>query len=217
MTAIALSRWIHDNAAGTEFAARIVDYDNGGFQVRPRMLFESSHAYRLPLVERDRLDADDAAALRTLLDAYWHRRGQLPERALLAIGRGELAAWSRWPDQALALVVAGLESLIATRIGELTRNFKRRLPLIARMVGVAGVDVDFADRIYSARSEGVHGRPVGLFQEWDTTAIEDLRLAFLLARRTLRTLVLREDFAQHFTTKQSIDRLFGRQTVPQFF
>ena len=81
VTAIALSRWIHDNAAGTEFAARIVDYDNGGFQVAQRMFFESSHAYRLPLVERDRLDADDAAALRTLLDAYWHRRGQLPERA----------------------------------------------------------------------------------------------------------------------------------------
>ena len=62
VTAVALARWIRDNAAGTEVAARVVDYEDGSFQVRPQALFESSHAYRLPLIERDWLDAQDAAA-----------------------------------------------------------------------------------------------------------------------------------------------------------
>lgn len=216
VTALALSRWIHDNAAGTELAARIVNYDDGAVQVRPQAIYESSHVYRLPLVERDWLDADDAAALRALLDAYWDHRARMPERVSLAIGRGELASWSRWPDQTLPLVVAGFESLIATRIGELMRNFRRRLPLLAHMVGLSRVDADFADRIYTARSEGVHGQAVGLFQAWDPAAVADLRLAFKLLRRTLRTLVLRQDFAQHFLNKESIDRLFGHQTTPQF-
>lgn len=216
VTALALSRWVHDNAAGTELAAQIVNYADGAVQVRPQAIYESSHVYRLPLVERDWLDAGDAAALRALLDVYWERRALMPERVSLAIGRGELASWSRWPDQALPLVVGGFESLIATRISELTRNFRRRLPLLARMVGLSGVDVDFADRIYTARSEGVHGQVVGLFKAWDPAAVGDLRLAFVLLRRTLRTLVLREDFAQHFVDKESIDKLFGRQTPPRF-
>jgi hypothetical protein len=215
-TAVALSRWVHDNAAGTELAARVVDYDTGEFQVRPHELFESSHAYRLPLIERDWLDADDVAVLRSLLDAYWQRRDDLPDRVSRAIWRAELASWSRWLDQTLPLVVGAFEALFATRIRDLTANFKRRLPLLADMVGVGGVDAVFAERIYSARSEGVHGSPVGMFARWDAAATTDVRLAISLLRRALRTLVEREDFAQHFAGKPSIDRLFGRQPAPSF-
>ena len=116
----------------------------------------------------------------------------------------------------LPLIVGGIEALIVTRIGGLTANFKRRLPLLAEIVGVSGVDSDFAERIYVARSEGVHGSRVGLFSQWDAAAIRDVRLATLLLRRTLRALVEHEVFARHFTDKESIDRLFGRHTVPQF-
>jgi hypothetical protein len=216
VTAVALSRWIQDNAAGTEVTARVVDYEDGSLQVRPQALFESSHAYRLPVIERDWLDAQDAAELRKLLDTFWQEREDLPERVSRAISRGELASWSRWPDHMLPLIVGGVEALIVTRIGELTANFKRRLPLLAQMVGLSGVDSDFAERIYIARSEGVHGSRVGLFSEWDAAAISDVRLATLLLRRTLRALVEHEVFARHFIDKESIDRLFGHQTVPQF-
>ena len=215
-TAVALSRWIRDNAAGTEIVARLVDYESGGFQVRPQELFESSHAYRLPLIERDWLDAGDATVLRSLLDAYWRRRDDLPERVSRAIWRAELASWSRWLDQTVLLVVGAFEALFATRINDLTANFKRRLALLAEMVGVEGVDADFAERIYVARSEGVHGGSVGLFSQWNAAATEDVRLAISLLRNTLRTLVMHEDFALHFVDKQTIDRLFGRQAVPRF-
>lgn len=218
-TAVALSRWVHDNAAGTELAARVVDYDTGESQIRPHELFESSHAYRLPLVERDWLDVDDAAIPRSLLDAYWQRRDDLPERVPRAIWRAELASWSRWLDQTLPLVVGAFEALFATKIYELTATFKRRLPLLAEMVGVEGVegvDADFAERIYVARSEGVHGSSVGLFLQWDAAAMDDVRLAIALLRRTLRTLVEHPGFAANFVDKPSIDRLFGRQPAPTF-
>lgn len=215
-TAVALSRWVRDNAAGTELAARLVDYDTGGFQVRPQELFESSHSYRLALIERDWLDTGDATVLRSLLDAYWQRRDDLPERVSRAIWRAELASWSRWLDQTLPLVVGAFEALFATRIRDLTVNFKRRVPLLADMVGVDGVDSDFAERIYAARSEGVHGSPVGMFAQWNAATTADVRLAIALLRRALRTLVEREDFAEHFADKPSIDRLFGRQAAPRF-
>jgi hypothetical protein len=91
-TAVALSRWIRDNAARTRFVGRVVDYDNGDQQVIPQERSESSHAYRLPLVERDWLDVDDAGRLRELLDAYWARQADLPERLARAIWRAELAS-----------------------------------------------------------------------------------------------------------------------------
>ena len=50
VTAVALSRWIHDNAAGTEVAARVVDYEDGSFQVSRRRC--SSQATRTACADR---------------------------------------------------------------------------------------------------------------------------------------------------------------------
>jgi hypothetical protein len=66
--AVALSRYVRDNAAGTDHAARVVEYEGGSQQVQPQRIYESSHVYRLPLVERDWLDDHDAASLRRLLE-----------------------------------------------------------------------------------------------------------------------------------------------------
>jgi hypothetical protein len=114
------------------------------------------------------------------------------------------------------MVVGAFESLITTRIGGLTANFKRRLPMVAQMVSLGGVDEEFAERIYEARSEGVHGSAVGLFSNWGPEAQADVRRAIMLLRRTLRVAVLNESFADQFRDKESIDRLFGRQTVPVY-
>lgn len=214
--AMAFSRYLRDNAAGTDYAARLVDYENGTQQVVPRRIYESSHTYRLPLIERDWLDDDDAAALRRLLDVYGRREGDLPARVRRAIWRAEYAAWTKWADHAIPLVVAGFESLFATRIEELTRNFKRRLPMLAEMVEVEGVDADFAERLYGARSEDVHGHAVNLVAGWSDDAIADFRLALGLLRRTLRRLIENETFSAHFADKETVDRLFGYQAPPVF-
>jgi len=215
---VALSRYVRDNAASTDQAARVVDFEGGAQQVVPRRIYESSHTYRLPLVERDWLDDDDAAALRRLLDVYWRREADLPERIRRAMWRAEYAVWTKWADHAIPLIVAAFESLFATRIEELTRNFKRRLPLLAAMVEVDGVDAELAERLYVARSEGVHGHAVNLVEGWgeDTAAIEDFRLALCLLRQALRRLIENETLSRHFVDKESVDRLFGHQTPPIF-
>jgi len=216
--AVALSRYVRDNATGTDQAARVVDYEGGAQQVVPRRIYESSHTYRLPLVERDWLDDHDAAALRRLLELYWRREAGLPERIRRAMWRAEYAVWTQWADHAIPLLTAAFESLFATRIEELTRNFKRRLPMLAAMVEVDGVDADFAERLYVARSEGVHGHAVNLVAAWgdDEDAVEDFRLALSLLRRTLRRLIENETFSEHFVDKAAVDRLFGHQTPPVF-
>jgi hypothetical protein len=45
--AVAISRWLRDNATGADLAARIVDFDCGQQQVIPHRSYESGHAYRL--------------------------------------------------------------------------------------------------------------------------------------------------------------------------
>ncbi len=214
--AVSLSRYVRDNAASTDSAARLVDYKDGGHQVIPRKIYESSHTYRLPLIERDWLDDDDAAALRRLLEAYRRRETALPDRVRRAMWRAEYAAWTRWADHAIPLVVAAFESLFATRIEDLTRNFKRRLPMLAQMVEVDGVDAGFAERLYIARSEDVHGHAVNLVAGWSDEAVADFRLALGLLRRALRRLIENDTFAQHFVDKESVDRLFGYQVPPVF-
>lgn len=207
--AIAFSRYIRDNSASTDIVARVVDFENGAQQVIPHRLYESSHTYRLPLVERDWLDDADADALRELLAVYWERHDEMPERVRRAVWRAELAVWTRWADHVLPLIVGAFESLVATRIDELTRNFKRRLPMLAQIIEFSGIDEGLAARLYEARSEGVHGHEVQLVAGWDEDAISDLRLALTLLRRVLRRLIENPEFSDHFRSKDSIDRLFG--------
>ena len=159
-----------------------------------------------------RLDAD-ASALRALLTSYWARETDLPTRVTRAIWRAELAAWTRWAEQMLALVVGALESLIATRAERLTKNFGRRLPMLATMVEFEGVDEALARRLYEARSQGVHGHRVDLLAEWEERAVDDVRLAYGLLRRTLRRLVEDDAFSCQFVDKSAIDRLFSPRRV----
>jgi hypothetical protein len=214
--AVALSRYVRDNAASTNQVARVVDYERGAQQVQPQRIYESSHTYRLPLVNRDWLDDDDAACLRRLLALYWRRETNLPDRIRRAMWRAEYATWTKWVDHAIPLIVAAFESLFATRIDNPTRSFKRRLPMLAAMVEMDGIDADFAERLYVARSEGVHGAAVNLLTGRTAEAIWDFRLGLGLLRETLRRLIENEAFSDHFADKQSIDRLFAYQTPPVF-
>jgi hypothetical protein len=205
--AVVLSRLIRENAAGLARSVRFVDYESGATQVVPQEFHEAAHTYRLPLVERDWLDDADAAALRELLALYWERRGALPHRVTRALHRAEFSVWTRQADLAIPLIVAGFEALITTRIGKLTANFKRRLPMLAEIVGIEGVNEEFAERLYVARSDGVLGRQVDFVEGWTDDAIRDFRLAQRLLRRVVRRLIESQEFSEHFTEKATIDDL----------
>jgi hypothetical protein len=51
------------------------------------------------------------------------------------------------------------------------------------------VDASFAERLYVARSDGVHGRQVALVEGWTYDAIRDFRLAQRVLRRVVRRLI----------------------------
>jgi hypothetical protein len=160
--ALMLSRLVRDNGQSMQFAARIADYADGEQSVVYTLGSDSKHAYRLRR-DRDWLDPDEGIELRNLLAAYWACEDGLPSRVQRATWRTEYASWLRWADLALPILVSGLESLLKTERHHATHQFKTRVPALANELGFDGIDADFCERMYDARSEWVHGAHVRLF------------------------------------------------------
>lgn len=93
--ALSLSRLIRDNAYSTQYAARIVDYDDGEQMVVYTLAAESKHVYRLRR-DREWLDRAEGGQLAVLLDAYWRAAPDLPARVRRAWWRTEYATWVKW-------------------------------------------------------------------------------------------------------------------------
>ncbi len=159
--ALMLSRLVRDNAYSTEFAARIIDFDDGARVVAYTLSAELDHVYRVHRT-RDWLDYDDATALRELLAAYWSIR-DMPPRVRRALWRIEYASWIKWADLTLPMLVSGLEALVKTERHPATRQFKVRVAALAQELGLDGITQEFCEDMYEARSDWVHGNRVELF------------------------------------------------------
>jgi hypothetical protein len=61
------------------------------------------------------------------------------------------------------MLVGGLESLLKTERYHATHQFTTRVPALAEDLGFDGIDADFCDRMYDARSQSVHAAHVRLF------------------------------------------------------
>jgi hypothetical protein len=214
--ALTLSRLVRDNGYSTEYAARIVDYEDGIQTVMYTLAAESKHVYRLRR-DREWLDATEGAELRDLLAAYW-AAVELPDRVARAKWRTEYASWLKWADLLLPILVSGLEALLKTEKYQSTLQFKRRVPALANEVGIEGVDEDFCERIYDARSEWVHGAHVRLFatgQEAQEAAegpqtaeqwkiFEDVARVQDVLRRAVRRCIEDEEFRAVFADDDAI-------------
>jgi hypothetical protein len=90
MTAVQLSRLVCDNGYSPEFAARIVEYEDGEKQVIPQgqHYFGFLPTFRLR-DDRDWLTVAEADELRALLDAYWANVNDLPRQLARAISLSE--------------------------------------------------------------------------------------------------------------------------------
>lgn len=218
--ALALSRLVRDNASSTEYAARIVDHEDGEQQVIYYQGFESGLAYRLGK-ERDWLDAEDAVALRDLLSAYWARREQLPPNVARALWRAEDCARERWLDNRLPGVVTGLEALVNTNKRQVTKQFTVRVAALADELEIAGVGRRLARRLYNARSQAYHGRRIALLSatqdperqkrqsppEPDVEkTVREIALLEQVLRQAVRRCILDEDFAKHFRDAGTVRR-----------
>jgi hypothetical protein len=161
--AVVLSRLVRDNGHSLEFAARIVDYDDGMQQVIPVIAPAHVATFRLRK-DRDWLTAEEAAELAHLLSQFLPLRDDLPWPVVHALNLAEDAVHLQIIQRALLLIATGLEGLIQSDRHDVSRQFRERLPRLAAEVGVDGVDAEFAGELYRARSEAAHGAPVSMFQ-----------------------------------------------------
>jgi hypothetical protein len=160
--ALTLSRLVRDNGYSTQYAARLLDYEDGQRCVVYVLHREDAAIYRLDR-GREWLDASEGRQLASLLAAYWECREELPPRVRRAMWRMAYAPRLRWADMVLPILIGGLEAMLKIGRYGLTEQFKKRAPALAAEVGIDGFGEDMAQRLYDGRSDWVHGSHVQLF------------------------------------------------------
>ena len=213
--ALALSRFVRDNAHDIEFAARVIDYSDGARQVIPGAGFGARAGYRLG-IERDWLDVAEAAALRNLLAAFIANEDTFPDRVKRAIWLIDWISGEHYLDITLPLLVTAGEALTNTSSDQVMRQFSARLTAMASELKLRGVSKTFCNELYEARSQATHGARVGLFTDVPNAAAPDdvvppseavrekiMRLQILL-RTVLRKAIEDPGFAAHFADEKAI-------------
>lgn len=160
--ATVLSRLVHDNGHSLEYAARIVDHEDGAQQVIPVDAPGFVATYRVRR-GRDWLTEPEANKLRELLAAYLPVKDALPWKVSHALNLSEDAVRMQLFQRALLLIATALEALIQSDPNKVAKQFRERLPQLAQEIGIAGVDEQFARTLYTARSEAAHGAQVSMF------------------------------------------------------
>ena len=200
---LALSRYIVINAHCTEFAARRIEgLTAAGPEIvalDPDLRF---YAFRVPTGERDWLTHDDAEALGRLARAYLDVSGELPRRVQRAMWLCEWSFRMQYTELAIGHVVAALEALLKTDRHGATQQFKRRVPRLARAVGIRGVTARRAERFYNARSRAVHG--LGVPVTMVTPATTELVAMQRLLATALRTAIEDPSFRRTLRSAPSV-------------
>lgn len=207
--ALMLSRLVRDNGFSLQYAALVIDYDDGEQSVIYVPGYEGKAVYRLRR-DREWLDGPEAEELATLLAAFW--KADLPERVRRAFWRVEYATWQRYADVSLPMIVGGLEALLKIGQGDLTVQFKCRVSALAREMGVEGVNEDFCGRMYDGRSDWVHGSHVQLFDPAESDGadpeqrqvIADIEKLQSTLRRALRRAIEDPEFRAIFDSDKAI-------------
>lgn len=158
-TALALSRLVRPHASGCEYAVRRLIDSDGSERLVPHDAGEARVAFRIGDRSRNWLDHDEAQQLQALLAAY--SPDALPTRVRRALWVCELMVRERYLEDALPLVVTGLEALLKVGRGRLTTQFAQRTAGLSREFSME-VDEDGCVAAYDDRSGIVHGAHVDL-------------------------------------------------------
>lgn len=185
-TTVQLSRLIRDNGTSTEHAAQLQIYADGSERIVPFDGFESHVVYRLYPDRPGWLDAGEATALHTLLDAYWGGPA-LPDRVARALRQADAIMGERYLDYATPLVVGGFESLLKIGRNFAKAQFSQRVPPLAADVGTQ-LSVTECKAVYDDRSALVHGAGIDLTQPHDRN---EFGRRFNVLQETLRRVVRR--------------------------
>ncbi len=221
--ALTLSRLVRDNSYSTEYAARLIDYEDGQRCIAYASHREDKTIYRLRR-DREWLDAEEGRELASLLAAYWECRHDLPFRVRRAMWRMAYAPRIRWADMLVPILVSGLDALLKIGRRDLTKQFKKRASALAIDIGVDDLGEDVAERLYDGRSDWVHGSHVQLFggpsasagasgeeepegpQSTDEqSALAEVALLQDVLRGAVRRAIEDPDFRQVFETDEHIE------------
>lgn len=174
--AIAVSRFVLDNAHSFEFAGRVFDRTDGRRRIAPLTGHDGRMAYRARK-NRFWFTTAEAEKLRELLDQYRAVNEELPDRVKRALWQADLSAYAHYIDDAAIRVVTGLEALLNTGEDEPpTEQFVNRSKQLADELEI-DTSRTYWSWVYDARSRVVHGSESKLVAPtgWDETDEEPPR------------------------------------------
>jgi hypothetical protein len=180
-----LSRLLRDNGTSTQYAVRLLVHRDDSEVLVPCGSFETHTAYRLYPERRGWLDEAEAVELRRLVEAYADG-SHLPKRVQRALRRTASISRERYLEDALPLVIGGLESLIKVGRRSVTAQVTRRVPALAVEHAVDGLTVERCEVVYDDRSALVHGADVDLSVPQH---LDDFGRSFVALQETLRRVV----------------------------
>jgi hypothetical protein len=108
---------------------------------------------------RTLLTNEDARELGPLLTTFLADEERLPPRVRRAIWFCESSFRTYYCEVAYLHVVTALDSLVTVGSRDVSRQFRMRVPALARDVGIVGMTRRRARAFYKRRSRSVHGQP----------------------------------------------------------
>jgi hypothetical protein len=197
--ALALSRWVRDNAHSAEYTVRVIDHASERIERVPGARWLAWYA---PDGDRKWLSQPEAEELAQLLQRFLAVRDDLP----LRVNRGiRLAEYATRTDEYIVAViwtVSATEALFNTDRSKLRRQFVERSTAVAAELGVDGATKDVANAIYTARSESVHGAVPNIADH--DQAVLELAAIQRLVRAALRRAVDDQTFRDTFRDDASV-------------
>lgn len=204
--ALALSRLIRPHAIACDYAVRrIIDTDRSERLV-PYDAQEARVAFRIEDGSRNWLDAGEARDLEALLAAY--EPSVLPDRVKRALWLCELMVRERYLEDALPLIVAGLEALLKVGRRRLTDQFAQRTAALSGELGT-GLTEAACRAAYDDRSAVVHGAIVDLSKPVARTRwVSEVDGLQQTLRGAIRKAIEEPRFRAVFATDQAIEGRF---------
>jgi hypothetical protein len=209
--AVAISRFVLDNAHGFEFAGRVIDRSDGRRRIAPLTGHDGRTAYRS---RKDRFwfTHQEADELGVLLDHYRGVKDDLPERVGRALWQAERSCYSRYINEVATSIVTGFEALVNTgRAEPATAQFTSRAKALADELGFE-TSKSYWNWVYDVRSRIVHGAEGQLVAPagWDETDAEPPQDVAKIAkaqdvlRGAIRRAIEDADFRAAFASDESV-------------
>lgn len=215
MSTVQLSRLVQDNTHWIQYAARVIDFDDGRQQIIPFRATHDDHQnriYRLRPQDRGYLLEDDANKLAPLVERYVNRTTKPPQRISAAMFFIEYSMYEYSIEPFLTTLYMALESLLNTDSHKATAQMVKRLPILAEELGIDGMSKRLANELYEIRSTATHrvhdfpalvDKPPKFAETADKAVILQQ-----IARTTIRRSILDDEFALRFQCECAVDKAF---------